>query len=59
MVSASDEELSKGFDPLRTIDEDDPNLAKYIEEGRCEPWIIEEGTFQEGMIQATRVFLAV
>ena len=43
---------------LRTIDEDDPNLAKYIEEGRCEPWIIEEGTFQEGMIQATGVFLA-
>ena len=58
LVSASQEELDKGMDILRYVAEDDPDLEKYVSEDRAAAWIIEEGSFQEGMIQATGAFLA-
>lgn len=58
LVGASEEELNKGVDPIRYITEDDPDLDKYISEDRAVPWIVEEGTWNEGMIQATGEFLS-
>ncbi len=58
IVAASEEELNQGYDPIRYVIESDPNLDRYIQEDRALPWIIEEGTFQQGMVQATGAFLA-
>lgn len=57
LIGANEEELNKGMDPIRYVTEDDPNLDKYIQEDRAAPWIVEEGTWNEGMIQATGEFL--
>ena len=57
LVYASEDEINSGQDIVRTIAEDDPNLDQYLSEDRAVAWIVEEGTFQEGMLQASGAFL--
>lgn len=55
-VYATAEDLKNGMDEVRIINEDDPDLDKYLGAGQAAPWIIEEGTYQEGMLQAIGAF---
>lgn len=57
LVAATQDELNSGDAIFKVMKESDPELEKALEEGRAVPWMMEEGTFQEGMVQATGEFL--
>lgn len=57
LVSASQEELDKEMPPLRAVKKSELQQA-WLDEGRAIPWMVQEGTFQEGTVYAIGEFLS-
>lgn len=56
LVYATGDELASGKPPVRRVKESDVQ-EEWMKEGRAIPWLVEEGTFQEGTIMAMGEFL--
>lgn len=57
LVSATQEELDNKMPPLRAVKKSEVQ-EEWIDEGRAVPWMVTEGTFQEGTVYAIGEFLS-
>lgn len=56
LVYATSEEIVAGEKPVKYVKESEVQ-EDWVKEGRAVPWMVEEGTFQEGTIMAMGEFL--